>query len=252
MAVLHQLLDHAVDQLYLGELALIEEQAGGALGQEGVHAQGQGRRTGEDGSSPGGHPAAPGALAVPAVEIPLRHAHQQVQNQGRRHEYAGAAQDGLHVLLADAGGDDAAQASAAHKGGKDRGADGVDCGNADAGEDDGGGDGDLHMDEAVGTGHAHAPARLDQVLRHLVQPQAGVADDGQQGVEGQTHDDSGLARTDEHHDDAQQCQGGGGLDQIHHSEDDLPGSRIKVAEDAKGNTRQDGEDEGGDHQRQVL
>ena len=96
------------------------------------------------------------------------------------------------------------------------------------------------------------PARLDQVLRHLVQPQAGVADDGQQGVEGQTHDDSGLARTDEHHDDAQQCQGGGGLDQIHHSEDDLPGSRIKVAEDAKGNTRQDGEDEGGDHQRQVL
>ena len=52
----------------------------------------------------------------------------------------------LHVLLADAGGDDAAQASAAHKGGKDRGADGVDCGNADAGEDDGGGDGDLHMD----------------------------------------------------------------------------------------------------------
>lgn len=29
MAVLHQLLDHAVDQLYLGELALIEEQAGG-------------------------------------------------------------------------------------------------------------------------------------------------------------------------------------------------------------------------------
>ena len=173
MAVLHQLLDHAVDQLYLGELALIEEQAGGALGQEGVHAQGQGRRAGEDGSSPGGHPAAPGALAVPAVEIPLRHAHQQVQNQGRRHEYAGAAQDGLHVLLADAGGDDAAQASAAHKGGKDRGADGVDCGNADAGEDDGGGDGDLHMDEAVGTGHAHAPARLDQVLRHLVQPQAG-------------------------------------------------------------------------------
>lgn len=84
------------------------------------------------------------------------------------------------------------RASAAHKGGKDRGADGVDCGNADAGEDDGGGDGDLHMDEAVGTGHAHAPARLDQVLRHLVQPQAGVADDGQQGVEGQTHDDGGA------------------------------------------------------------
>ena len=44
-----------------------------------------------------------------------------------------------------------------HEGGKDRGADGVDRGDADAGEDDGGGQGEFHMEQAVHPGHAHAP-----------------------------------------------------------------------------------------------
>lgn len=60
MAVLHQLLDHAVDQLYLGELALIEEQAGGALGQEGVHAQARAAAQERTAAPRAGHPAAPG------------------------------------------------------------------------------------------------------------------------------------------------------------------------------------------------
>ena len=82
VAVLHQLLDHAVDQLYFGILPLIEKQALSALGQEGVDAQdhrGGGR---EDGRASGGISAALGALAAPAVQVPLGQPHEQVQDQG--------------------------------------------------------------------------------------------------------------------------------------------------------------------------
>ena len=45
---------------------------------------------------------------------------------------------------------------APHKGGEDGGADGVDGGNTDAGDQHGGGQGDVHMEQAVGGAHAHA------------------------------------------------------------------------------------------------
>ena len=186
-----------------------------------------------------------------AVQIALRQSHQQIQDQGHGHQHAGAQQDGLHIILTDAGGDEAAQSTAPHEGGKDRGADGVDRGDADAGEDDGGGQGELHMEQAVHPGHAHAPAGLDEVLRHLAQAQVGVPYDGQQGVEGQTDDDGGLARPHEDHDDAQKGQGGGGLDQVHHPEHHPPGGGVEVAQDAQWDAGQNGKDQGGHHKGQM-
>lgn len=51
VALLHQLLDHAVDQLHLGKFAMVEDQTVGALGEEGHHAQGS---RGNAGSGGGG------------------------------------------------------------------------------------------------------------------------------------------------------------------------------------------------------
>ncbi len=77
VAVLHQLLDHAVDQLNFGELPLIEKQALSALGQEGVDAQDHRSGGREDGRDPGRHtgcrlerwlrPAVQVALGQPAM-----------------------------------------------------------------------------------------------------------------------------------------------------------------------------------------
>ena len=183
---------------------------------------------------------------------PLQPAQSGVQQEGHHHQRGGAQQDHGHVPLADGGVEQAAQAAAPHEGGEDRRPDGVDRGDADACQKHGDGQGDLDVEQAVGRGHPHAGGRLLHVLGHLGQAQGAVAHDGQQGVEGQTHHGGGGAGVQHHHDKAQQGQGGDGLDQVHHPEDDLPQPGEAVGDQAQGDPHQNGQKQGGQHQGQVV
>ena len=143
-AVLHKLLHHAVDQLNLGELPVVEDKgAGGVLGQQGGQAQGghqDGRRACCEPPAENGVPAG-AAAAVPPAHAALAEGHQVVQQQGHGHQRCGAGENHGHVVAADAGIDEVAQAAAAHRGGEYRRADGVDHGDAQAGEQHGHGQG---------------------------------------------------------------------------------------------------------------
>ena len=89
---------------------------------------------------------------------------------------------GCHVILPDAGVDDAPQAAAAHEGGKDGGSHRVDCRDSDSREEDGGGKGHFHPEQTLHPGHAHAFPCFHQVVGNLVQAEAGISYNGQQGV----------------------------------------------------------------------
>ena len=253
VAVLHQLLDHAIDQLDLGELPLVEDQTVLLLGKEGPHGKSHTGHRSHRSHGPGEQLAGRGGGAVgAAVHAMLHQGHDNIQNEGHGHEHTGAAENGLHIILPDAGVDDVAQASAAHHGGKDRRADGVDSGDAHAGKDDGGGQGNLHPPQLVHAGHAHAGGRLFQSRGHLVEAQHRVAYDGEQGIEGQAHNDGGLPGTHKYHDDTQQSQGGGGLNEVHHPENDLACPGIEVGEYAQGDAGDEGKKQGHNDHGQVL
>ena len=86
----------------------------------------------------------------------------------------------------------------------------------------------------------------------MVKPQHRVAHNGQQGVEGQTHNDGGLSGPHKHHDNTQQSQGGGGLDEVHHPQDDLARPGIEVGENAQGDTGDEGKQQGHNDHGQVF
>ena len=123
-----------------------------------------------------------------------------------------------------------------HEGGKDGGADGIDGGDADAGEEHGQGQGDLDVEQAVGRGHAHSRWPPPSYGRALGTGPGAVAHDGQQGVQGQAHHGGGGAGVQHHHNEAQQGQGGDGLDQVHYPQNDLARPGAQVGEPAPGGT----------------
>ena len=124
--------------------------------------------------------------------------------------------------------------AAAHESCEYRSADGVYHRDADAGEHRGEGQGELHHQHPVGLAHAHAPGGFLHTRVHLLESQAGVPHDGQQGVQRDAGDDRQLAGVQHHHDDAQKGQGGNGLQQVHNPQDDGPGGLGDVCPDAQG------------------
>ncbi len=243
--VLNQHFSHVVHQLGLGVVAVVQQDVAGAA----LAVRQQGDESGHDQGH--GNPHLLGA-APALAHLPLEPAHHQVQNHGDDHQDAGGRQQLSHVRNPDGLGDDAAQTAAAHEGGEDRRADGVHHRDADAGEHGGEGQGKFHHQNPVGLAHAHAPGRLLHAGVHLLKPQAGVPHDGQQGVQGDARDDRQLAGVQHHHDDAQQCQGGNGLQQIHDPQDDGPGHLGHIGPDAQGKADRDGQQTGRQHNEQVL
>ena len=109
------------------------------------------------------------------------------------------------------------------------------------------------MEEAVDAGHPHPLGRLLDGGGHLAQPQGDVAHDGQEGVEGQPQNHCWLARPQGgDHDDAQQGQGGGGLNEVHHPQDHAPGRAAEIAQQAQGHPDENGDDNGEHHHGQVF
>ena len=109
-------------------------------------------------------------------------AQSSIQDKGHDHEYQCAHEDHAHIFLTDGGVEQAAQTSSTHEGGKHGGADGVDCGDADACDQHGDRKRDFHMEQPIGPTHSHASGRLLQVFRHLGQAERGIAYDGKQGI----------------------------------------------------------------------
>ena len=237
-------------QLHLGVVPVVEgEPALGAAGQEGGDHQGY---AGQDQNRSARRLHGEGQPAAAARHPPLHPAQSGVQHQGHGHKDGGAPQNHGHVLLADGGVEQPAQSAAPHEGGEDGGADGVDGGNADAGDQHGGGQGDVHMEQAVGGAHAHAGGGLLQVAGHLGQAQGGVPGDGQQGVEGQTDHGGGGAWPGDDHNHAQQGQGGDGLNQVHHPQQGLADAGGEVGQQPQGHPGGHGQNQGGQHQGQVV
>ena len=108
------------------------------------------------------------------------------------------------------------------------------------------------MGHTVAAAHAHAGGGLLQVAGHLLKAQTGVAHDGQQGIEGQAQHSRGGAGVHDHHDKAQQGQGGDGLNKVHHPEDDFSQFGGQVGQKAQRHPGGDGQGEGGEHQGQVI
>ena len=236
-----------VHDLGLAVVAVVEQQL---LRAAALHTVGQEQHEGED-EGQGGHQHRADAAALfphPA----LGPAHQQVDDDGDDHQRAGAAENGREILRADAAVDHAAEAAAAHKGREDCRADGVDYGDTDAGEDRGEGEGELHHDEAVDPAHAHAAGGLLDAGVHLLEAEAGISDDGQQGIEGDAHNDCDLTGPKEDHQNAQQGQGGDGLQQVDDAENDAPGLGIEVSQYAEGQTDEHREDAGRENNEQVF
>ncbi|CAN3972149.1 thymidylate synthase, partial [Dysosmobacter welbionis] len=184
--VLHQHLYHVVHQLGFGVVAVIEKNVAGAaaaIGQQQDERQYDGRHR-----DPHFLGAAP-ALA----HLPLEPAHDEIQHHGDDHKDAGGRQNQGHIGDPDGLGDDAAQTAAAHESCEYRSADGVYHRDADAGEHRGEGQGELHHQHPVGLAHAHAPGGFLHTRVHLLESQAGVPHDGQQGVQRDAGDDRQLA-----------------------------------------------------------
>ena len=243
--VLHQHLHHMVHQLRFGVVAVVKSDVAGAaaaIGQQ--QAEGQDQRRHRDPHLAGAAPA--------LAHLVLEPAHQQVQRHGDDHEHAGSRRDRAHVLDADGLGDHAAKAAAANEGCEYSRADGIDHSDADAGEHRGEGQGELHHQRPVGLAHAHAPGGLLHAGIDALQAQTGVADDGEEGVEGDAQDHGGLTGVQHHHDDAQQSQGGDGLQQVHDPQDHGAGVLGDIGPDAKGQADGDGEQAGGQHDEQML
>ena len=109
------------------------------------------------------------------------------------------------------------------------------------------------MEEAVDAGHPHPLGRLLDGGGHLAQPQGDVAHDGQEGVEGQPQDHCWLARPQGgDHDDAQQGQGGGGLNEVHHPQDHAPGRAAEIAQQAQGHPDENGDVIGPDRKDSLV
>ena len=234
--VLHQKFDHMVHDLGFAVVAVIEEQF--FFTASAVYAVWKQENKGQDHCS-GGNPHS-SAAAPAAAHGSLNPAHQQVQQHGDDHQYPGAGENQLQILNTNPLVDDTAQAAAAHKGGKHSGADGIDHCDTDAGKHGGEGQGEFYHQRPVGLAHAHAPGGLFYAGVHLLKSQAGVAHNRQKRVQCDAGDDSGFSGAEEHHDNAQQSQGGDCLEQVHRPQNYGPGLWAGIGKNAQGKPRGDG------------
>ena len=194
--VLHQHLHHMMHQLCLRIIAVIEQNIAGAAAAIGQQ-QTEGHHNGRHGNP---HLFGP---ALGFAHLALEPAHHQVQHHCDDHQHTSGGQDQRHVRDTDCLGNNTAQAAAAHKGREHGGADGVHHRDADASKHRRKRQGEFHHQNPVRLAHAHAPGRLLHAWVHLLKAQAGIAHDGQQGVEHDTDDHGGLSGVQHHHNDAE-------------------------------------------------
>ncbi len=123
---------------------------------------------------------------------------------------------------------------------------------AHPGEDDRPGKRQLDAQHPAAAADAHPLGRLDDRGVDLAQARGRVAHDGQQRVEEQRHDRSGVADADQRDEQSEQSQRGDGQERRGGVEDDRPQQRHPMGDDAQRDADEDGGAHGDEDDLDVL